>query len=323
MYSEELKKLHTACFPGDEAYADYFFDKVGARAFLRRDETGVAAAAYVKILSAEIFGTVIQIPFVTGVATRPDARKRGHCRALLSELESAMAEEGYPFVMLHPFNHDFYSRLGYVTINEMKYIYPSPYGADYVIKPLTTDDWADTYFVRSEWGKMFPAHVFRSASDQQNVIDMFTKVCGSGYIIYRNGTPNAYVLMDDGKVVEAEFTTPNAFDGVKELLGKRIPIAAAGGENYSMGKLLNLSRLLRLLPMRGVDLNARFSIGGKTYEITVNDGQSEVLAEVNGSAYPVTEGELLRTALGHGKDYPFSPLKELFPEYNLALFEKY
>ena len=138
MYSEELKKLHTACFPGDEAYADYFFDKVGARAFLRRDETGVAAAAYVKILSAEIFGTVIQIPFVTGVATRPDARKRGHCRALLSELESAMAEEGYPFVMLHPFNHDFYSRLGYVTINEMKYIYPSPYGADYVIKPLTS-----------------------------------------------------------------------------------------------------------------------------------------------------------------------------------------
>ena len=183
MYSEELKKLHTACFPGDEAYADYFFDKVGARAFLRRDETGVAAAAYVKILSAEIFGTVIQIPFVTGVATRPDAGKRGHCRALLSELESAMAEEGYPFVMLHPFNHDFYSRLGYVTINEMKYIYPSPYGADYVIKPLTTDAWADTYFVRSEWGKMFPAHVFRSASDQQNVIDMFTKVCGSGYII--------------------------------------------------------------------------------------------------------------------------------------------
>ena len=44
MYSEELKKLHTACFPGDEAYADYFFevwftDTVGPVA----DEAGLRA----------------------------------------------------------------------------------------------------------------------------------------------------------------------------------------------------------------------------------------------------------------------------------------
>lgn len=323
MHIQELKNLHIACFPGDEAYVDYFFDNVGARPFTLSDGKGVAAAAYVKIVAARIYGKTVRIPFVTGVATRPDARNRGNCRSLLADVEAALKEEGFPFVMLHPFNHDFYSRLGYVTINETKGFYPSPYGAEYTLKPLTKDLWADTYFVYTEWAKRFPAHVFRSASEQQAVVDMFTTVCDSGYIIYRNGIPNAYVLIDNGNIAEAMSAADDAFDGVKELANKRVPLPASGGDPYSMGKTLNLSALLRLLPMRGVTLNARFSVSGKTYELEVNDGQTTRFEESEGFAYFMTEGELLRTVLGHGKEYPFSPLKELFPEYNLALYEKY
>lgn len=315
--------MHIASFPGDEAYADYFFGHVPARAFTRSDEKGIVAAAYVKILSADIFGSVTEIPFLTGIATRADARRKGHCRELIGLVSATLKKEGYPFVMLHPFNHDFYSRLGFTDINFMGGFYPAPYGGNYEIKKLITDDWEACYRVLAEWQKAFPGHVLRSPSEQKAVIEMFTKVCGSGYLISRNGIPNAYVLFDDGKIVEACFTTLDAFDGVKELLGFRIPLPSREGEGYSMGKLLNAGGLLRLLPKRGVTLNARFSLGGKTYEIKVNKGRITELNEAEGEAYTLTEGELMRTALGQGKKYPFSPLKELFPEYNLALFEKY
>ena len=326
MRSDEMKQLHISCFPGDEEYAEYFFSRRfdPSHAYFAFEGETLAAAAYARIIELEIGERVIEVPFVTGVATAPRFRMRGFARKVLSEAEEALREEGYPFMMLHPFNHDFYKKLGWVTINELGGFYPKPCGSTTKrAVALNADMWADTYRVYSEWAKRTPAHIFRSAEAQREHIEMFLKYCGTGYLIIDNGSPIAYVLIEKGEVVEAMSATDDAYDGIAELAGKRIPLFTSGGREYSMAKLLDLKALIRLLPMRGVDLNARFSIGGKTYEITVNDGQSEVLAEVNGSAYPVTEGELLRTALGHGKDYPFSPLKELFPEYNLALFEKY
>ena len=188
---------------------------------------------------------------------------------------------------------------------------------------LTPEDWSETFSVYSEWASSSPAHVFRSASVQKEHIGMFLKYCGSGYLIRLNGSPVAYVLIENGKAVEAMFTRPDAFDGVTETLSLALPLALSEEGGYSMAKLLNLKSLFRLLPMRGVDSDARFGLSGKTYQLIINNGCFVSLTETSGKAYELTPAELIRTALGHGKEYPLSPIGSLFPEYGLAVFEKY
>lgn len=326
MRSDEMKQLHISCFPGDEEYAEYFFSRRfdPSHAYFAFEGETLAAAAYARIIELEIGERVIEVPFITGVATAPRFRMRGFARKVLSEAEEALREEGYPFMMLHPFNHDFYKKLGWVTINELGGFYPKPCGSPTKrAVALNADMWADTYRVYSEWAKRTPAHIFRSAEAQREHIEMFLKYCGTGYLIIDNGSPIAYVLIEEGEVVEAMSTTDDAYDGIAELAGKRIPLFTLGGREYSMAKLLDLKALIRLLPMRGVTLNARFGYSGKTYELKVDDGTLSALTEASGDAYEATPAEMLRTALGHGKEYPFSPIGSLFPEYVPNVFEKY
>lgn len=325
MRLDELKKLHISAFPGDEAYAEYFFRERfdASHAFTLSADGKIVSAAYARIIEAEIYGKVLEIPLLTGVATHPDYRYRGFASRVIRDAETRLKEEGYPFVMLHPFNADFYAALGYAPINGIGRFCPKPYGPGGVAEALTPEDWSETFSVYSEWASSSPAHVFRSASVQKEHIGMFLKYCGSGYLIRLNGSPVAYVLIENGKAVEAMFTRPDAFDGVTETLSLALPLALSEEGGYSMAKLLNLKSLFRLLPMRGVDSDARFGLSGKTYQLIINNDCFVSLTETSGKAYELTPAELLRTALGHGKEYPLSPIGSLFPEYGLAVFEKY
>lgn len=52
---------------------------------------------------------------IWGVATHPQARRKGYARQLLQALLASLKEEGHAFSCLYPFRESFYEKLGYVT----------------------------------------------------------------------------------------------------------------------------------------------------------------------------------------------------------------
>jgi predicted acetyltransferase len=52
---------------------------------------------------------------VWGVATAPEARRKGYCRQTMASLLAAERESGKAFSNLYPFRESFYERLGYVS----------------------------------------------------------------------------------------------------------------------------------------------------------------------------------------------------------------
>lgn len=78
------------------------------------DRDGIAAmASWMPVTIAGEAGA-----YVYAVATAPEQRGRGLCRALMGELEDALAEQGCAFAALCPATpalFDFYAKLGYET----------------------------------------------------------------------------------------------------------------------------------------------------------------------------------------------------------------
>lgn len=76
---------------------------------------GRAEAVAVGIsLRQNLRGTVVPMLGISGVATHPGARRRGHIRALLDQLHGEMRDAGHAVSTLYPFRMSFYERFGYV-----------------------------------------------------------------------------------------------------------------------------------------------------------------------------------------------------------------
>jgi len=90
---ERLDPLYLALFEGD---------------------TAVSVAASTP-MSQQVRGKIFDMGGIWGVVTRPEARRRGYCRRVLTELLTAVRDSGAVFTTLYPFRESFYERLGYTT----------------------------------------------------------------------------------------------------------------------------------------------------------------------------------------------------------------
>ena len=79
------------------------------------DGVAVALASAVP-MRQNVGGAVYQMAGVAGVATYPQARRRGYARALVTELLGLMRDRGYVVSALYPFRPSFYGRFGYVGL---------------------------------------------------------------------------------------------------------------------------------------------------------------------------------------------------------------
>lgn len=66
-------------------------------------------------MSQQVRGKIFNMGGIWGVATRPEARRQGYCRRVLTELLTAVRDSGAVFTTLYPFRESFYERLGYTT----------------------------------------------------------------------------------------------------------------------------------------------------------------------------------------------------------------
>ena len=330
MYVQALKNLHKICFGDGDAYTDFFFSEryPVAKSYVEKRDGRPVSAVYARTFELDLMGRRLKVPFFTGIATDPAYRGRHLATELISRACADLSDEGMPFVLLHPFNHDFYRKTGFGTANRMSRFSPAPYVAradgERAARPLTTDDAEAAYALYSEYTASVPAARVRSREEFFKAFKQLLIDGGSGYLILHNGIPKAYFLIEENEVTEAVASIPDAFNGVAECLKFDMPLHDSLGDAYSMAKVLNLRNLFLLLPLRGVTVNARFGYGGKTYELNIEKGDFISLTEIADKGYyEVGSSELIEIALGGGIRLRGNPLSEVFPEYNLVMFEKY
>lgn len=329
MYVQSLKNLHKTCFGDGDAYTDFFFSEryPSAKSYVTELDGRPVSVVYARFFELNILGRKLEVPFFTGIATDPAYRGRHLAKELIAKACDDLAAEGYPFVLLHPFNHDFYRKMGFGTANRMSRFSPAPYVSpaqgERSARPITADDAEAAYKLYSEYCASVPAARIRSPEEFSKAFGQLLSDGGSGYLILHNGIPKAYYLIEEDEVTEAVAATPDAFDGVAECFNAKLALHDSLGDAYSMAKVLDLRNLFLLLPLRGVTVNARFGYGGKTYEINIDKGDLVSLEEAAGDGYEVGASELIEIALGGGIRLRENPLSEVFPEYNLVMFEKY
>ncbi|MBN1660498.1 MAG: GNAT family N-acetyltransferase, partial [Anaerolineae bacterium] len=67
------------------------------------------------VMTQNVRGAIYDASGVWGVATRPEARRKGYSRRLMASLLATNHEARLPLTCLYPFRESFYERLGYVT----------------------------------------------------------------------------------------------------------------------------------------------------------------------------------------------------------------
>ncbi len=91
------------------------------------EEDGVALATVgATPMRQNLRGRVYPMAGILGVATHPQARRRGLVRTLLTALHGQLRDEGYPVSTLYPFRSSFYERFGYAGLPQTRTVTVSP-----------------------------------------------------------------------------------------------------------------------------------------------------------------------------------------------------
>lgn len=202
-----MQSLWRSAFPEDRdgAFVPWYFTHRfrADRAWLLLAEGRLAAMAYAPDVTMQINGRKIALPYVQGVATAEEFRRRGYCRRLLSHMKRKLAEMGYPVWLLKPFKAEFYQPLGFrffaylrrynLDFNECFLQPPEDnfHLVHYLNPPAAAHDAAQIY---AGWLRRFPVRARRSEADFRLLLTDHMADRGMTLIAYRNKTPLAYAL---------------------------------------------------------------------------------------------------------------------------------
>jgi predicted acetyltransferase len=82
---------------------------------LFEDGTPVTGAGS-KEMTQQVRGGLFGMSAIWGVASMPQARRKGYAKRVMGHLLAVLREAGQPLSTLYPFRESFYERLGYVTL---------------------------------------------------------------------------------------------------------------------------------------------------------------------------------------------------------------
>jgi predicted acetyltransferase len=92
----------------------------GDSTVVAEDDGAAVASASAVPMRQNVRGTVFPMAGIAGVATLPQARRRGYASALVTELLGMMRDSGHVVSTLYPFRPSFYERHGYVGLPQAK-----------------------------------------------------------------------------------------------------------------------------------------------------------------------------------------------------------
>lgn len=112
---EQLKKLYRESFPDDtEKDVDYFFNSYLQEVFVNDDFSSALYPVYKKLF---FNGDIIDLPYVVAFGALREVRGKGIAAKLMNEFIKKSYTANVPFVALSPFNHEYYKRYGFVTVD--------------------------------------------------------------------------------------------------------------------------------------------------------------------------------------------------------------
>lgn len=321
----KLIQLHKDCFH-DGNYADYFFSERLEEKYAYVVKVGeeIVSACYARILTLNLAGKEVKVPFLTGVATSPMHRYKGYATQVVNKATRDLEVQGFPFVMLHPFNHEFYRKLGFETINYVSDVTPSPTPSEGVeFRNMVKADIPLVTKLYSELMGRKTCYRIRDEKETAMLVGYSLENGGLGYVICENGVPKGYVWCEDGACVEAISEREDLFGGLSKLIPYTLPVMG-GNRDYSMGKPLSLNSLFECLPYsKEANGKVDFAYMGKSYCLRVKDGSFLSLTEGAESCPTVDDKTLIQISLGQGDKVALNPFKEVIPNYNLACYEIY
>ena len=241
---DELITLHKTCFNDGDFYIDFFMKNKLKKAdcFVKIEMDGtISGALYARPTRFKSFNQIIKIPFITGVATHPQFRNRGIASFLLNEACDYYTRKNLPYVMLYPFNHDFYRKQKFQTVN---YFYrpfdkfsneENPLNFDNLVekfncifpKNFTAEKLSITDFyackkIYDRSLKTEPFFQIRTKSYFKMLLTEHLLDGGSGILIRYFGQPYSYLLFYDEGIREMLFPLKLS-DDIFSLFSEIIP----------------------------------------------------------------------------------------------------
>ncbi|MBX6356850.1 MAG: GNAT family N-acetyltransferase [Micromonosporaceae bacterium] len=112
----------------EEKFRDYARYHDGNVTLAVEESGSVVASATAIPMRQNVRGSTYPMAGIAGVATHPLARRRGHVRALLTQLLGEMRDGGHVVSALYPFRPSFYERFGYASLPKSRRVTFSPAG---------------------------------------------------------------------------------------------------------------------------------------------------------------------------------------------------
>ena len=113
-------------FQDKESRIETIRGRKGVRYFAAVQAGQSLAGAAGTRMTQNIRGKIFPACGIWGVATLPQARRKGYCRSAMVSLLKALREDGCVYSNLHPFRESFYGRMGYINLNQPKIARFSP-----------------------------------------------------------------------------------------------------------------------------------------------------------------------------------------------------
>lgn len=273
-------------------YAEYFIDNVSDRA-LYNDAVSTVLHLVNKRLVLD--NREIELPYIVALSTLKPNRGHGEASALIYNTLKFL--KGKPFVALYPFNHDYYTQFGFVTIDfETQFIAPK----DVVYEP--TDDFALIAELYNDNYVRFGGRLVRSVEDIKRKCTLAKIAGGDTYVLKHNNRVVGYLIDDSDELREG------------------VPFVITDKPNVQM-RICDISAALKVCTYSKdgeflINVKDSFYRGGR-YEVKIVNGKARVKTLDKGMAdINVTQQQLTKLIL-NGSDE-----NEYFPKRNILLVDK-
>ena len=157
---------------------------------------------------------------IASVVSKPEARGKGHVRALMEESLRRMESDGQIFSYLYPFSYPFYRKFGYDVCRDIRNatiplsnLSKYPYSDN--IEPYEPGDSIAPYDeIYKSFIKNRNLAVVRSETDWEKLLDRDPYKYSQFTYLYRNceGLPAAYALFDAKKTYSGNHDFESVFD---------------------------------------------------------------------------------------------------------------
>lgn len=273
-------------------YAEYFIDNVSDRA-LFNDEVTTALHLVDKRLMLD--GREIELPYIVALATLKSCRGCGEAGALIYNTLKFL--KGKPFVALYPFNHNYYTQYGFVTIDfETEFLAPK----DVVYEP--TADYAMIAELYNDYFARFNGRLIRSVEDIKKKCTLAKIAGGDTYVLKHNNRAVGYLIDDSGELREGVPFVVTDKPNVQMRICD-IPAALKSCSYLKDGEFI-------------INVDDSFYRSGR-YEVKIVNGSAKVKALEKGVAdIEVTQQQLTKLII-NGEDG-----SEYFPKRNILLVDK-